>query len=209
MKHFTTEEWIDFVNQVVPQHEQQTMQKHLESGCRECAEQVQVWQKVRKTAANERNFQPSGEAVRLAKAVFATAAIGAQPARNPVVELLFDSLLQPAAMGARSTTMGPRQMLYRAESYQIDVQIEEQPSGRTLIVTGQLMDVSKPELVSRGARVTLSDRRGHTTEMVTNQFGEFRGEIVDSGELELSVFSPDQPPITISLRHALGQTSGE
>jgi hypothetical protein len=99
-------------------------------------------------------------------------------------------------------------MLYRADSYQIDVQIEAQAAGSVLVVTGQLMDVSKPELVGRGARVTLSDARGNMTEMVTNQFGEFRGEIADSGDLELSIFGPSEQPITISLRHALGQRPG-
>jgi hypothetical protein len=43
---------------------------------------------------------------------------------------------------------------------------------------------------------------------VTNQFGEFRGEIADSGDLELSIFGPSEQPITISLRHALGQRPG-
>jgi len=100
-------------------------------------------------------------------------------------------------------------MLYRADSYQIDVQIEGQSGGHRLVVTGQLMDVSKPEMVSRGARVTLSDRRGNVTEMVTNQFGEFRGEIADSGDLELSIVGQGEQPITISLRHALGELPGE
>jgi hypothetical protein len=209
MKHFTTEEWIDFANQVVPRQKQETMQKHLESGCKPCEERLALWQKVRNTAANEASFQPSAETVRVAKAAFAAAGMGQQQERkNSPVEVLFDSFFQPALMGARSTGMGPRQMLYRADSYQIDVQIEAQSRGNLLVVTGQLMDVSIPEMVSRGARVTLSDRRGHLTEMLTNQFGEFRGEIDNSGDLELSVIGQGGHPITISLRHALGQLPG-
>jgi hypothetical protein len=210
MEHFTTEQWIDFVNQVIPPRQQEAMRKHLGSGCKRCAETVARWQKVRDTAANEAKFQPPVETLRVAKAAFAAAAMGQQQERrNTLVEVLFDSFLQPALTGARSTAMGPRQMLYRADSYQIDVQIEGQREGHRLVVTGQLMDVSKPEMVSRGARVTLSDRRGDVTEMVTNQFGEFRGEIADSGDLELSVAGEGEPPITISLRHALGKLPGE
>jgi hypothetical protein len=210
MEHFTTEEWIDFVNQVVPQRKIAAMQKHLESGCKRCEEKLALWQKVRNTAASEGQFQPPLETVRIAKAAFAAAGVGkSKKEKRPLVEVLFDSFLQPAPAGLRSSAAGPRQMLYRAESYQIDVQIEAASGGKLLVVTGQLMDVSIPEMVSRDARVTLSDQRGSVTEMVTNQFGEFRGEIADSGDLELSVFGQGQPPITISLRHALGQVPGE
>jgi hypothetical protein len=210
MEHFTAEEWIDFVNQVFPQQKLEAMQKHLGTGCKRCAETMARWQKIRKTAASEGSFQPPRETVRMAKAGFTQTGLGQEAERAPsLVELLFDSFLQPAIAGARSAAVGPRQMLYRAESYQIDVQIEGTSAGEVLVVTGQLMDVNKPEMVSRGARVTLRDGCGNVTEMVTNRFGEFRGEIADSGDLELSVYSEGAPPITISLRHALGQMPGE
>lgn len=209
MEHFTTEEWIDFANQVVPQRKQEAMHKHLGSGCKRCTEKMALWQKVHNTAASEASFQPPANTVRIAKAAFAAAGRASQQKeRKSAVEVLFDSFLYPALSGARSAAVGPRQMLYRADSYQVDIQIEAQAIGSVLIVTGQLMDISKPELVGRGARVTLSDARGNMTEMVTNQFGEFRGEIADSGDLELSIFGPSQQPITISLRHALGQLPG-
>src|SRR5271168_1116559 len=122
MEHFTTEEWIDFVNQVVPQRKIDAMQKHLGGGCKRCEEKLALWQKVRNTAASEGQFRPPLETVRIAKAAFAAARVGKpQQERRPLVEVLFDSFLQPAPIGARSSSPGPRQMLYRAESYQIDV----------------------------------------------------------------------------------------
>src|SRR5271163_1801284 len=111
MEHFTTEEWIDFVNQVVPQRKQEAMRKHLGSGCKRCAEKMSLWQKVRKSAASEANFRPPPETVRVAKAAFAAAGLGRQPKeRKALVEILFDSFLQPALSGARSAAVGPRQM---------------------------------------------------------------------------------------------------
>jgi hypothetical protein len=209
MQHFTNEEWIDFANQVAPQGKLDAMRNHLETGCKGCQEKLALWRKVRGTAECEAKFQPPRETVRLAKAAFAAAGMGQQEKKaDSLIELLFDSLLQPALSGARSAAVGPRQMLYRADSYQIDVQIEAKSGGNLLLVTGQLMDVSVPEMVSRGAQVTLSDGRGNAVHLITNEFGEFRGEIHNSGDLELSVGRRDECPITISLRHALGDLAG-
>jgi hypothetical protein len=209
MKHFTTEEWIDFVNQVTPQKHQDAMRKHLGNSCKRCLEQVAMWQKVRNAAAAEANFQPPAGAVRMVKAAYASARLGSeQKEASSMIEVLFDSFLQPAVTGARSTAMGIRQMLYRADSYQIDIQIEAIPGSNRLVVTGQLMDVSTPEIVGRGVQVTLSNRRGNLVHTVTNEFGEFRGEIDNSGDLELSVPGRGEHPITLSLRNALGELPG-
>jgi len=44
MEHFTTEKWIDFVNQVVATSEKPLMEKHLEQGCKRCMQTVSIWQ---------------------------------------------------------------------------------------------------------------------------------------------------------------------
>jgi len=209
MKHFTTEEWIDFVNQVASTNQQAAMQKHLVSGCKKCQETVSLWQKVRETAAVEATYQPPLESVRIAKAAFATSGLaGKQSKSKSLTELLFDSFLQPALAGARSSSMGMRQMLYRADPYQVDIQIEAKPEGDHLLVTGQLLNVSRPEVVSGEVRVTLSNRRGNVVHILTNQFGEFRGEIENSGDLELSLPRAGEEPIVISLRNALDRLPG-
>jgi hypothetical protein len=206
MKHFTNEEWIDFVNQVAPHKKQEAMRNHLESGCNWCTEQATVWQKVRNVAAVEANFQPPAADVQMMKTAYAAAGLRTEEKEaSSMMEVLFDSFLQPAVAGTRSTMTGMRQMLYRADSYQIDIQIEATPGGKRLVVTGQLMDVSTPEIVSRGVQVTLSNRRGNLVHTVTNEFGEFRGEIDNSGDLELSVPRRGQQPIIISLRNALSE----
>jgi len=68
MEHFTTEKWIDFVNQVVATSEKPLMEKHLEQGCKRCMQTVSIWQKLRQSAAAEGNYQPPENSVRLAKA---------------------------------------------------------------------------------------------------------------------------------------------
>jgi len=209
MRHFSTEEWVDFVNGMTTTGQQGAMQKHLATGCKRCKETVSLWQKVSKTAAAEANYQPPTDTVRIAKAAFAASGSAeTNKESHGLIEVLFDSLRQPALAGARSVVIGTRQMLYRADPYQIDIQIEPKPGSNRLVITGQLLDLSHPGVIGRDIQVTLSNRRGNTVLAPTNQFGEFSGEIENSGDLELSIPGDGGQPIVISLRNALGNLPG-
>jgi hypothetical protein len=209
MKHFKTEEWIDYVNQVTSPKQQEAMQKHLATSCKQCKGTVALWQRIQDTAAREANYQPSPAHVRIAKAAFSAAgrAVRSNKKRG-FVELLFDSSMQPLLAGARSGSLGSRQMLYRADPYQIDIQIEAKPEGDRLVVTGQLLDVSTPGIVGRDVKITLSNHRGNVVHTISNQFGEFSGEVENTGDLELSFPAHGDSPIVISLRNALGNLPG-
>ena len=209
MKHFATQEWVDFVNHVASNDQQAAMQKHLATGCKRCTETVSVWQKVSKTAAVEASYQPPPDTVRLAKAAFVTSGLAQTKKESKgLIEVLFDSFQQPALAGARSVVIGTRQMLYRADPFQIDIQIEPKLGSNRLVITGQLLDLSHPGVIGRDIQVTLSNHRGSTVLAATNQFGEFSGEVENSGDLELSIPGEGEKPIVISLRNALGNLQG-
>jgi hypothetical protein len=209
MKHFTSEESIDFVNQVTSPKQQEAMKKHLGTGCKQCVETVALWQKLHNTASMEASYQPPVAEVRLAKAAFAAAGGAAQrKEKSSFVEVIFDSFLHPMLTGVRSGGLGTRQMLYRADPYQIDIQIEAKLEGNRLMVTGQLLDVSSPDVAGRDVSITLSNHRGNVTHTITNEFGEFRGEIENTGDLELSFPGKGEKSIVISLRNALGDMPG-
>lgn len=209
MKHFSTEEWIDFVNRTITTARQEKMQNHLSTGCKRCKETVSLWQRVGKSAATEASYQPPADALRLARAAFATSRLARKPAESQgLVEVLFDSFLQPALAGARSLVIGTRQMLYRADPYQLDIQIEPKPGGNRIQITGQLLDLSHPGVIGQDVQVTISNRRGNSVVVATNQFGEFSGDVENSGDLELCVPGHGEKPIIISLRNALGNLPG-
>jgi len=206
MKHFGTEEWIDFVNQVVSPGKKPEMDKHLEEGCRRCSKIVSVWQSVRRAAKTETNYQPPNDLVRIAAAAFAGALYGeGQKRANSAIEVLFDSFLHPLFEGTRSSRTGTRQMLYRADPFQIDLQLESQP-GVGVVVTGRLLNFSHSELVGRNVPVVLSNMHGGVVRTVTNQFGEFREAIQTNGELELVFLGANDKPVVISIRDALGHS---
>jgi hypothetical protein len=208
MKHFTTEEWIDFVNQAVSPGALAEMEKHLKQGCQRCQETVSIWQRVQKSAAAERNYEVPADTVRIVKAAFAASGLkGQRKESRSRISVLFDSFLQPVVEGARSAATDSRQMLYRADPFQIDLQIEAKPDSNNLVVTGQLLDLSNPGIAGKDVRVTLSNLRGHVVHAVSNQHGEFTCEIKNSGDLQITFASSRGEPIVISLRDALGRLS--
>ena len=75
-------------------------------------------------------------------------------------------------------------------------------------MTAQLLDISSPYVVGRDVKIILSNHRGNVIHTVTNEFGEFRGEIENTGDLELSFFGQGDKSIVISLRNALGKLPG-
>ncbi len=201
MMHFDAVEWTDFASD----DWQKAMQQHLGTGSKRRLETLAPWQKVANAEAADARYQPPAETVHVAKAAFATTGLAARPEETSgLVQLLFDSFSQLPLAGTRSAGMSIRQMLYRAEPYQIDIQLEAQPERNRLVVTGQLLDVSHPEDVGREVQVTLSDGRESVVNTMTNQFGEFRGEVENSGDLELSFLGLSGKPIVILLRRALG-----
>jgi len=205
MKHYSAEEWIDFVNHAGSQARQQEMQQHLESGCKRCKKTVSLWQKIRQTGSAEGRFQPPADTLRVVKAAFSGTSLERDARFGGIVaELIFDSFSQAAGAGARSSGMNSRQVLFRANPYQIDVNIESSPGTSRLSVTGQLLDLTQPDSFGSGILVTLSNRRGQTIQTVTNAHGEFCGELENRGDLELSFPGPGDKAIVVSLADALG-----
>src|SRR5438552_8672379 len=162
-----------------------------------------LWQKVAKAAAAEASYQPPPQKVRAVKSAFTMTGPASKRRETGGLLQLYDSFLQPALVGVRSGAMRVRQMLYRADPYQIDFQIESQPEQNRLAITGQLVDLSHPEMVGRDVEVTISDGRESIVNTMTNQFGEFRGEVDNSGNLEITLVGRTGKPIAILLRGAL------
>src|SRR5215470_20451479 len=100
MKHFTTEEWIDFVNQAVSTGKLADMEKHLSEGCKNCRETVSTWQRVQKSAVAEKNYQPPAETLRVVKAAFVASGLtGQRKESRSRISVLFDSFYSPLSKG--------------------------------------------------------------------------------------------------------------
>lgn len=209
MKHFATGDWIDFVNHVARPNREAALQKHLAEGCESCAAELQRWMRIRRVAARENQYQPPRELVHMAKVAFSRSAWARDRKQaKGTIELLFDSFRQPLLAGVRAATVAPRRMLYLVDRLEIDLQVESHAEGRTIVVTGQLLDLRHPTAV-RDRRVTLSNLRSRTVETSTNEFGEFREQIEDSGDLQLMIHGGRGEPFAITLPDVLGRAGGK
>jgi hypothetical protein len=209
MMQFEAEEWSVFAGQVASDGWQQAMPSHLGTRCKSSMERVALSQKGVCTSVVETGFQPVMERTCTVKPTIAAVSLaGSRNETGGSVQLLFDSFSQPRPAGTRSAAMRIRQMLYRVEPYQIDLHIELKPEQNRLVVTGQLVDLTNPELVGRDVQVMLSDGREYIVNTVTNQFGEFIGEVKNSGDLEISFLGRGGKPIVILLRGPLDPLSG-
>src|SRR5690348_2236814 len=172
MKHVTIEDGIDYANQALPTARRLEIEEHLKT-CVRCAKAISRWQRVRQDATVEADYQPPPEAVRIAKAAFVALelALRREPRSSPV-QVVFDSLLQPLE-GLRSTGGGTRHVLYRADPFQIDLQLELQPAEKRVVVTGQLLGLRDPQIIGRNVGIVLANQHGGMVRTVTNQFGEF------------------------------------
>jgi hypothetical protein len=205
MRHFTTEDVVDFVNQVIPASRKSAMEEHRKN-CRRCSTAISQLQRVRECAAAEPSYQPPQETVRIARSAFAGLELFLRgQTTGASIEVLFDSSLQPALGRVRSAGGATRHVLYRADPFQIDVQVELLPGDERLVVAGQLLGSHDPQIVGRNIALILSNMRGRLVKTVSNQFGEFRAEIENSGDLELVFFLPDQKPIIVSLPNVRSQ----
>jgi hypothetical protein len=151
---------------------------------------------VREASSVEAEFQPPAGVVRIAKAAFA--ANGLEKVHGGL-KLLFDSSLQPAAVGVRSVSTDTRQLLYGIGPYLLDLYISARPGGKAISVTGQLMNSKFPERILNAVPIVVGNGSGAAVLTTTNNFGEFQGEVEFGGDLELRLPGQDGKEIVIRL----------
>jgi hypothetical protein len=197
VKHFNEAQWADFARNLLPSGERTAMQEHLDSGCKECADELRLWQEVSTFAKDEFAVTPPEGAVRIAKSHFA-----ATPQTPGRVRLVFDSLLQPAMEGVRGAAAA-RQFLFETDKFYIDLRLDVQTER--LMLVGQIMNRSEAKLGVQDLPVHLHKGKLLLADTGTNQFGEFQFEVDASAELSISISAGSEDPIFLPLYGIYGK----
>lgn len=192
MKHFDDAAWSDFVKDVLHSQQRVAMQAHVESGCEKCTAALDLWRNVLQLANQEKSFAPPEDSVRIAKLQFtALATLG-----NFQVRLVFDSLLQLANAGVRGAASA-RQLLFETDEFSIDLRLDPQPAGISLI--GQILDRTGAKQPVPDLPIHLQQGRLQLNTTNTNPSGEFHFEFKPASGLYISILRREKPPIILPL----------
>ena len=193
MEHFSLEKWIDFVRGVGRTADRDAMQKHLDSGCKQCSRLADLWMHVHKSAQSDSAMEPPEAAIRSVKGAFGIHGPRRRKAGiRAVAELLFDSAMSPAQAGVRSSAAAARQLLFGLGTYRIDLHLEPQFDSERVAVVGQVLHSLNPHEGMGALPVALVRGRKVVAETTTTPFGEFSMECSLDGPFHLRVKLPSE-----------------
>ena len=203
MKHFSEQEWVDFVRGIGQPRVNSDIEAHIVGGCRDCERADWMWRKVHSITGNEPSLTPPDDVVRMAKLGFATRT-SPTPGLWTVARLTFDSFNQPLTAGVRSGTSTSRQLLFEAGETIVDLVLDIGPEPGTVSLVGQVVDKLGAQIAPRKVAIILWTETGQPLlETPTNEFGEFQMEIAGQNRLRLSVEIDGHKSIRIPPLHPL------
>src|SRR3954453_10541023 len=173
MNHFSVTEWVDFARGLMSPQKANLMRVSAET-CEECKSSSRFWSQVYDILTRESGYQPSAPAVESVKNAF--------PDEKPLpwlvkladfATIVFDSCLQPALAGVRSSARSNRQITVESGSLVVDLQLESDNVQHQYSLTGQILSISNSVAQIGGAEVVLlsPDKVVQTTR--ANELGEF------------------------------------
>jgi hypothetical protein len=134
----------------------------------------------------ENSFAPPSQAVEAVNARFVLRKVVPFPAgKLELAKLLFDSALQPLAVGVRGSSPVVRQLLYQSGSVCIDMRMQPKPGSDSVVLMGQLLDSTKPDHGVSGIPVSLLCQGDTVSRGKTNHVGEFDFGITALDHLQL------------------------
>ena len=188
MTHFTAWEWADFVGGVDVPAVHSLKNTHLD-GCARCRRTVGTLRTVADLAHRETGYEPPERAIRYAQAIYALYRPERSGLVHLVAQLMHDTASAPLPAGIRAEDRLSRHLVYRAESYYLDLQLEYQPSGRVTVI-GQLANQEAPAISTANVPVCLMERATLLATALCNQLGEFHLECAPSRNLRLHLPLP-------------------
>jgi hypothetical protein len=188
MTHFTAWEWTDFVTETGDPAAHSAMHAHL-AGCARCQRTVDVLRTVADLAQRESAYAPPDHAIRYARALYSLYRPEKSGLTRLIAQLMHDSASAPLPAGIRSEDRLSRHLVYQAENYYLDLQLEYQPSGRVTLI-GQLANQSAPAISTANVPVCLMERSTTLATTLCNTLGEFHLECAPSRNLRLHLPLP-------------------
>jgi len=199
MKHPTFETLLDFLENRLPKALVDQVTAHLALPCAACQGEIEGMRDVLQLLRDEHLSEPSSVAVQRAVRLFGRFYERPPSDERPrlIARLLFDNLLVPGAASVRGIE-NERQLLYRAEDFDIDLQIADEGSQGPLRLLGQVMTLADDLSQVRGGLVRLTLEDDVAASATTDELGTFTFQAIAPGDYELWL---DLPQVKIWVPH--------
>lgn len=183
-RHYDITEWFDFVRGLMDTDRHAALEAHRDA-CASCRNTSAWAQRVLAATAQERQREVPAQVVHNARAIFALRGLDQVQLRpGSIARMVFDSFSQPALQGVRSEQRSDiRHMLYEADGYVLDLQLEHERGMAATSLIGQIHRVADTDTPVTRMPVTLQSGENIIASTVSNQFGEFIFEYLPQGSL--------------------------
>ncbi len=185
-KHYDITDWLDLIRGFSTPEMRIALESHRK-GCQQCRETMAWTERLRATAlADVRSVVPP-QVVRNAKAISALRRLETIQVRPGLLaRMVFDSFSQPALQGVRSEQRSDtRHMIFEADDYVIDIQLEHERDLATVSMIGQIHPSSSVAAGLMPMPVTLTSGPTVLASTLSNDFGEFAMEYLPKGSLSM------------------------
>lgn len=205
MPRFDIIHYCDFVRGVADSGTEQEIRDHLDSGALHAWRQIELLGLVASVGRNDLAMAIPGYAVRGAKAIGSLRRQHQVPTLMDTIlrylpfSITFDSQHQPAPVGTRDIQSANRQLIFKAEDFTVDVQIEHEADPPSTVVVGQLLCCrgatqpvpEVPVFVVSGDRIV--------GQSLTGRFGEFQAEGLPREALNLCLVVAEKECLKLPL----------
>jgi hypothetical protein len=206
MKHYPSEKWADYSRGAADKRVAAEMKRHLETGCKKCRQESEMWAAVVGLAQKEPGYQPPESAVRVAKSYLAASRVKGKPSMvAQIARLIFDSVRQPQLDGVRTIGVAPRHYVYQAGTTLVDIWMEPASGSDPVSLTGQILEKSQPtkSIVGIDVRLRVGDAEIASTR--TNQFGEFHLDVLPIASSGVQLTIGDEQKIAVLIPIGLSE----
>jgi hypothetical protein len=188
MSHFSHSNWVDFIRNVPTPGERAEVQRHLDENCNQCRRALEIWRRIAQCFIESKAYAPPEDVVRSVKTGFRPPESWTYFSKiAKMATLVFDSNNAPAIAYVRGTKVASRQLLHESEPFVIDLRLECEPSRRTRLLIGQVLDRRFPNKNVGNIDVVLLSGEDVLARTSANVSGEFEFGFGSKDDLKLFI----------------------
>jgi hypothetical protein len=189
--HLSSETALNFLEGRLEKDQETFWKQHLDV-CQECTQDVGLWRQLGIDLKRSHLMSASDQDLQEAIRIFPSRLekTGSR-LRQLLATVIFDSFHEPAFAGARGASAAARQLVMRAEEFDIHIKIWGEQDHKQML--GQLLPRSGEDFV-HAARFHLLRNGERLETTAVDDMGEFHFSDVPEGDLSLQI---DLPNLTV------------